>query len=181
MRLRQAIQLTGLDTHKYKAALEGIATIHSTFTKYMRSDKLQAWTPDTFREWSAVGAGNRYFSTGVIAASAEAVPFNNLVDPDGVLAAVDSDKYRHTIDNEVGYFERQKKDDGGFRYDLCLQLMQSSFITVTLDMLLPVLPIFQSVILLKHDFHSWQHQQLMTVTTTSTKISNLLLYYDRWH
>ena len=181
MRLRQAIQLTGLDTHKYKAALEGIATIHSTFTKYMRSDKLQAWTPDTFREWSAVGAGNRYFSTGVIAASAEAIPFNNLVDPDGVLAAVDSDKYRHTVDNEVGYFERQKKDDGGFQYDLCLQSMQSSFITVTLDMLLPVLLIFQLVILLKRNFHSWLHQRLMTVTTTSTKISNLSLYYDRWH
>jgi len=58
----------------------------------------------------------------VIAALAEAVPFSNLVDPDGVLAAVDSDKYRHTVDNEVGYFERQTKDDGGFRYDLCLQL-----------------------------------------------------------
>ena len=116
MRLRQAIQLTGLDTHKYKTALEGIAAIHSTFTKYMRSDKLQVWTPDTFREWSAVSVGNRYFSTGAIAASAEAVPFNNLVDPDGVLATVDSDKYRHTVDNDVGYFERQKKDDGGFRY-----------------------------------------------------------------
>jgi len=58
MHLRQAIQLTGLDTHKYKAALEGIAAIHTTFTKYMRSDKLQAWTPDTFHEWSTVGAGN---------------------------------------------------------------------------------------------------------------------------
>jgi len=101
-----------------------------------------------------VGAGNRYFSTGAIASSAEVVPFHNLVDPDGVLAAVDSDKYCHTIDNEVGYFERQKTDDGGFRYDLYLQLIQSSyFTTLTLDILPPVLPIFQLEILLKHDFH----------------------------
>ena len=108
--------MTGLDTHKYKTALEGIAAIHSTFTKYMQSDKLQASTPDTFREWSAVTVGNQYFSTGAIAASAKAVPFNNLVDQDSVLATVDSDKYRHTVDNDVGYFERQKKDDGGFQY-----------------------------------------------------------------
>ena len=118
MHLQQAIQLTGLDTHKYKAALEGIATIHTTFTKYMRSDKLQPWTPNTFREWSALNAGNRYFSTGEIAASSEAVPFHDLVDPDGVLAAVDSHKYLHTIDNDVGYFERQKKDDGSLQYVL---------------------------------------------------------------
>jgi hypothetical protein len=116
MRLRQAIQLTGLDTNKFKAALEGITAIHSTFTKYMRSEKLQDWAPDIFRNWTAVGAGNRYFSTGAIAASADAVSFNHLVDPDGVLGSVNSDKYRHTIDNEVGYFERQKKDDGSFRY-----------------------------------------------------------------
>jgi hypothetical protein len=114
MRIRQAVQLTGLETHKYKAALEGISAICSTFAKHMRSDKLQDWTPDMFREWIVVGAGNRYFSTGAIAASAEVVPFNNLVDPDGILASVDS-KYRHTMDNEVGYFQRETKDDGSFR------------------------------------------------------------------
>jgi hypothetical protein len=114
MRLRQAIQLTGLDTHKFKAALEGISAISSIFAKYMRSDKLQDWTPDRFQEWTMVGAGNRYFSTGAIAASAEVVPFNNLVDPDGILASVDS-KYHHTVDNEVGYFHREQKDDGGFQ------------------------------------------------------------------
>jgi hypothetical protein len=114
MRLRQAIQLTGLDTHKYKAALEGISAICSTFAKHMRSDKLQDWTPDAFGEWMAVGAGNRYFSTGTIAATAEVVPFNDLVDPDGILASVDS-KYRHTVDNEVGYFQREKKNDDRFQ------------------------------------------------------------------
>ena len=121
MRLRQAIQLTGLDTHKFKAALEGIASICFTFSKFMRSDPLQEWTPDTFREWSAVGAGNRYFSTGAIAASAEVVPFNDLVDPDSVLALVDSNKYHHTIDNEVGYFQREKKDDGNLQYIFSLR------------------------------------------------------------
>jgi hypothetical protein len=114
MRIRQAIQLTGLDTHKYKAALEGISAICSIFTKHMRSDTLKDWTPDMFQEWIVVGAGNRYFSTGAIAASAEVVPFNNLVDPDGILASVNS-KYRHTVDNEVGYFQRVAKDDGSFR------------------------------------------------------------------
>jgi hypothetical protein len=114
MRIRQAIQMTGLDTHKYKAALEGISAICSTFAKYLRSDKLQDWNPDMFNEWIVVGAGNRYFSTGAIAASAEVVPFNDLVDPNGILASVDS-KYRHTVDNEVGYFQRKTKDDGGFQ------------------------------------------------------------------
>jgi hypothetical protein len=93
--------------------LEGIATIYATFTKYMRTDQLQAWTPDKYKEWSSIGAGNRYFSTGIIAATGETVPFDSLVDPDGLLASVDANKYRHTVDNDVGYFQREKKENGG--------------------------------------------------------------------
>jgi hypothetical protein len=107
--------LTGLDTDKFKAALEGIATICSTFTKYMGADQLQPWAPDKFRDWNSIGAGNRYFSTGTIAATAETVPFDSLVDPEGILASVDGNKYHHTVDNAVGYFQRQEKENGSFR------------------------------------------------------------------
>jgi hypothetical protein len=81
----------------------------------MGADQLQPWAPDKFRDWSCIGAGNRYFSTGTIAATAETVPFDSLVDPEGVLASVDSNRYCHTVDNAVGYFQREKKDNGGFR------------------------------------------------------------------
>jgi hypothetical protein len=75
---------------------------------------LQSWAPDKFRDWSSLNAGNRYFSTGTIAATAEIVSFDSLVDPEDILALIDTNRYRHTVDNAVGYFQREKRENGSF-------------------------------------------------------------------
>jgi hypothetical protein len=81
----------------------------------MGADQLQSWAPDKFRDWSSLNAGNRYFSTGTIAATVKIVSFDSLVDPEGILASVDTNRYRHMVNNAVGYFQREKRENGGFR------------------------------------------------------------------
>ena len=44
------------------------------------------------------------------------VPFPNQVDPQGVLTAMIRDRYIHTEDNVVKYFNRVAEHDGHYRY-----------------------------------------------------------------
>lgn len=110
--MKQEVTLTGLDTLGFKAALEGISMIHGMFAKYAC---LQPWEPGWHEEWRTVRVQNNYFSVGAAAEMAEDVAFDDLVDPDGVLASVVGNKYHHTAENDVGYFVRTRKDEGGFR------------------------------------------------------------------
>jgi hypothetical protein len=108
--------LTGLNTDKFNSSLEAIALIYGKFAQATRVDQLQEWEPGSFREWKTVSLSNRYFATGPSSESAVTMPFNPLVDPDGVLASFDEARYRHTAANEVGYFQRLLKEDGNFKY-----------------------------------------------------------------
>lgn len=78
------------------------------FSKVVGANQLQPWSPGMFRQWSTVEVSNRFFTPVKDAETNEIVPFNTHVDPNGVLSAVDSSVYRHTVDNKVGYYERER-------------------------------------------------------------------------
>jgi hypothetical protein len=102
--------LTGFDTHKFKAALEGIMALHDKLAKSVGTDKLLPWMPGSFQEWKTVYASNNYFVSGRHVANAEAEPFSPLVDPLGLLARVDQSRHRHTRENKVGYFVKESSE-----------------------------------------------------------------------
>jgi hypothetical protein len=110
------VTVTGFDTPKFKAAMEGIVTIHGVFTKRIFSGHLLDWNPQIFYGWKSLRAGSRYFTTGPASGDAEIIPFLSTVDPDGILEMMDKQRYRHTIDNDVGYFKREAKGDQKFKY-----------------------------------------------------------------
>jgi hypothetical protein len=99
--------LTGLDTPKFKAALEGIMAIHGKFAKSIGTDQLLPWVPGLYQNRNVVHASNNYFLSGRRVANAEVEPFSPLVDPLGLLATVDQNVYRHTRENVVGYFVKE--------------------------------------------------------------------------
>ncbi len=116
--MSQMVALTGLDTHKFNAALEGISAIHSALSKDIRYDNMLPWTPGMLDKWITVVSSNRYFATGTTAKQAHLIPFDTSVDPSGVLAAV-NERYQHTTDNHVGYFERELKENGVYKCVAC--------------------------------------------------------------
>jgi hypothetical protein len=113
----QEVTLTGFDTHKFKAAVEGIAYIHDKFKKEIQPEKgLLDWMPGMYQQSTSIKATNKYFYKGQRSLSSEVVPFDALVDPGGILDSVDKNEYRHTSDNHVGYFVHVSKDADNFTY-----------------------------------------------------------------
>jgi hypothetical protein len=108
------VTLTGLDTHKFKAALEATALVSDLFARHIGPGRFEEWIPDAFRQWRAISISNKYFSTRS-SAGTDLAPINPLVDPGGIIASLGELGYRYTVDNEVGYFERVKTPDGNFK------------------------------------------------------------------
>jgi hypothetical protein len=86
--------------------MENIEFIHSIFLKDVRPLKLLPWMPSTFSGYKTIQSYNRYFTSTKLANHSDAVPFDSLIDPYGVLASVDQSRYIHTAANNVGYFAR---------------------------------------------------------------------------
>jgi hypothetical protein len=85
------------------------------FAKEMQSEGLIPWTPGKFRSWPTISAFTSYFSPGYISGGEEIVPFHSDVDPYGILAKIDQSHFRHTADNEVGYYQRVTNSDNSFK------------------------------------------------------------------
>lgn len=114
----QNVALTGFKTHKFKAALEAISLIHGLFSDKMEeSTEILPWTPDMSEGLTMVQVTNRYFTPTSVTSIGGLLPFDEMIDPRGILAALQSNGYRYTAENEVGYFERVKtEDDLRFQY-----------------------------------------------------------------
>lgn len=66
------------------------------------------WVPNMRDGFLTLDFATRYFSTS---RTAEAMPFDEAVDPLGILAGVASDAFRHTAENEVIYHEKVVDSD----------------------------------------------------------------------
>jgi len=113
--MRQGIMLTGLGTHKFKAALESILAIHAMFARQVAGNQLQKWTPSAFRSYRTVGIWNRYFSQPREAMAMPTIPFLPALDPHGILASSNKGNLLHTADNQVLYFQRVAKPTKGYK------------------------------------------------------------------
>ena len=106
--LRQAITLSGLGSVSFAKAIQSIHDIHGVFSRTFRDGSLEEWLPNQFEGYGAIDAANRFFTPRSQAKTEEISPFSNVVDPDGILTnAMNIDnKFTHTFDNEVDYYER---------------------------------------------------------------------------
>jgi hypothetical protein len=111
--MQQTVTLTGLGTHKFKAALESILFIQSLFEKEIQSVKLASWSPGNFQDQLTVDLRNRYFAGSAFATTV--VPFDTQVDPDGLLNSIAGGSLLHTEENRVRYFQRVEKTENKFK------------------------------------------------------------------
>src|SRR4051794_39647545 len=95
--LRQAVTITGLGTHKFKAAVEGILQICSMFEK--SCTKKVTWEPGHYESESTVECWNRYLTN--VNRSSSIVPLSPVIDPKEILASASKQGLVHTEDNQV--------------------------------------------------------------------------------
>jgi hypothetical protein len=105
--LRQATTLSGLGCESFSRAIQGIRDIHGLFSRTFMDGCLEQWAPNQFEGHDAIDTTNRYFTHRSQARTEEITPFSDVVDPDGILTSAMNidDKFTHTIDNEVDYYE----------------------------------------------------------------------------
>jgi hypothetical protein len=109
--MRQAVTLSGLDMYTFNKALEGISAMRSIFLKYLRLDEQMIWVPRKFLDFAAVDVWNHLFSSSRQVSVDEFIPFDQHVDPFGVLSSVNPYQYLHTADNSVSYYRKVRKEN----------------------------------------------------------------------
>jgi hypothetical protein len=95
--------------------LEGILLMHDLFQRSLPEGSLEKWQPGVSSGHRSIEAANRCFTPIKFCSDSAPIPFHSLVDPKGVLAALNDRDHVHSSDNEVRYFERVAVDGGVFR------------------------------------------------------------------
>jgi hypothetical protein len=113
--MRQGVTLAGLNTHKFKMAMESLTFIHSILAKEVIGEVSDSWFPGNFRGEPTVTCSNRYFMSSTSTSATSPEPFHPLVDPKGILAALASNKLVHTASNQVKYYERIEQHNKGYK------------------------------------------------------------------
>ena len=115
--LRQSISLSGFGTTLFEATIEGLANFFALLARPIPPSRLTTNTViDMLNGKPSINLSNRYFTPKKDAPMSNCVPFPNQVDPHGVLTAMIGDRYIHTEDNVVKYFNRVAEPDGHYRY-----------------------------------------------------------------
>lgn len=102
---KQSVVLTGLGNADFENCVRAVVELHSRFASHLPGDTLQPLTRIVDDDHLCLEFSNRFFTPEHLATPYESVPFSDLVDPFGLLAAK-AEGLHHTEDNEVLYFER---------------------------------------------------------------------------
>jgi hypothetical protein len=104
--LRQGVTLTGVGSKGFSENVEVLKFIDERFERKIGTDVYTPWVKDTYLGWDAFSVTNRYFTNARRQSYLEAIPFDRLEDPNGVLDGLASSTLVHCEDNKVGYFKR---------------------------------------------------------------------------
>ena len=119
--IRQAIQLTGLDTMAFGASIENIYKVHDIFSRNFPENALQPFAVDHFMDYTCVNLATRYFTSRRDDPYTPAISIPREIDPNGVLTATSNDAYFFGPDNEVQYYKCiQSRQRNSFCFTQCI-------------------------------------------------------------
>ena len=88
-----------------KTCNDNILSVHRAFSQMLPPSSMDDWVPTRYDEHDAIEMGNRYFTDRSNKANHEAVPFQQSVDPEGILQDAMGAEFVHLEENEVAYFQ----------------------------------------------------------------------------
>lgn len=105
--------LTGLSLSKFNNAMASTCAIEDMFQQVIPTGTMDDWAPSSFQGYTTIDISNRYFTLAHLEKQDdEQVPFSTSVDPDRILLMAMGNKFIHTEDNEVEYYEAQRNAKG---------------------------------------------------------------------
>lgn len=114
--IRQQVNITGVGSVQFEESVEKIIQIHIAFANNFPDDMLDQWQYGDFTGFKTLDARTRYFDRrSPFAEQTESIPFNDLIDPEGVLQSMIGDGFYHGEDNHVDYKSRIISLDGSVK------------------------------------------------------------------
>jgi hypothetical protein len=110
--LRQGITITGLGTPTFEKAIETAQEIYEMYKRQFEEGRLEAWSAGDFQGHRTLSPSNRYFTPRKDAPCMEHIPFDRLVDPNGILEHMTKAGYIHGEENIVQYYVREVDEQG---------------------------------------------------------------------
>lgn len=99
----QEVGLLGFGSKSFERCMERIAEFHYLTGLAMSLDTLEPWCPKVVDGQTELTFKTKYFTTGKDVDACENIPFDKLVDPNGVLGKLLKDGIKHGIENHVEY------------------------------------------------------------------------------
>ncbi|KAK7446027.1 hypothetical protein VKT23_014650 [Stygiomarasmius scandens] len=107
--IRQHVGITGLGLTYMTEAIDHLHQIFAHFQRTLKNEELTPWSGDhSCERFEGITASCRYFTVGSSAFGRQSVPFQNGVDPDGLLRRMLGDGITHTEENVVLYMKATK-------------------------------------------------------------------------
>lgn len=110
MAARQWIKLTGLGVDAFDSCATAILEIQQVLSSHLPHQTMQTWSPGTENGHIVLEFSNRYFSDSGICD--EDVSITSEIDPLSLLRNRMPSRARHSMDNQVLYYERQTSPQG---------------------------------------------------------------------
>ena len=109
MFMRQSVKLTGLGAPLFQDCIGNIQRLSQILSRQVPEGNMDIFQHSNFLEYPALDIGTRYFTSRKDDPVGPSAPFDNSVDPTGILASIVDDKYFYGPDNIVLYHLAHKK------------------------------------------------------------------------
>lgn len=114
--VRQQVNIMGYGSAQFEESVEKMIQIHITFANNFPDDMVDQWCYGDFAGFKTLEAQTRYFDRrSTSSEQTESVPFDKLMDPDGVLQSMIGDGFYHGADNHVDYKSRMISPEGSVK------------------------------------------------------------------
>jgi hypothetical protein len=114
--IKQGITVTGLGSSAFGDAIEATREIYKLqFSRQFADGKLESWNTTTYMGNPALDTSNRYLTPRKDAPNMVHVPFEESVDPRGILEEMAQAGHVHGEENVVQYFVQNIDREGNIR------------------------------------------------------------------
>jgi hypothetical protein len=109
--IRQSVQLTGFDCDEFQTCIGTLRRLHQMFARQVPEGDMEPFTTGKFHHFDTVEFATRYFTSRRDDPDGTEMPFDQSVDPNGVLSRMANNKYFHGEDNQVIYYILKQVDN----------------------------------------------------------------------
>jgi hypothetical protein len=97
---------------KFQTCMDTLQHLHQAFARQVSEGAMDPFSMGQYGRFNMINFSTRYFTSRHNDPIGDMIPFNNTIDPKGILASMTNDAYFHGGDNKMMYFTLRHDGDG---------------------------------------------------------------------